>query len=348
MPIGERRAQGARQGKLLPDEEGRAEKINIENHCVRVDCHRGCGFHSVLCEGDSSSSNRGEGPARGSRGSADLHSRARRPARAVRPGRQGCDDDRRRYRHCALCLQRAPEDAARQPRQDYDLLPEPRRDEERQAGARHRGHDQRKGLAAFDGRYCLADVSQRRAEGPGERFALRPDGVVGQRRCSRARGIYRRQYRRVHRDDERQGEGNRTAGDSLRQPRRIAGGRRVHHRGRHGRARAFAGAASSGGAHLYFGQGIHVRQNHATKLQPVAAPRPAGQRNQDRARRRSGLSPGRVGGVERHESSVGGAGRAKRRTPHDRVGEINRMGVSHLRQLPARLEEGGALDDTGA
>ncbi len=80
---------------------------------------------------------------------------------------------------------------------------------------------------------------------PGQRSAVRSDGVVGQRRGRGARGIYRRQHRRVHGDDERQGEGNRTAGDSLCQPRRIAGGRRVHHRGRHGRAWAFARAASS-------------------------------------------------------------------------------------------------------
>ena len=100
-----------------------------------------------------------------------------------------------------------------------------RRDEGRQDHSGHRRYYQREGLAPVDGRYRVADVSERLAEGSGERSSLWPDGLLGQRCRSGARGASRRKHRRVHDDDERQGQGNRPQRDSLRQSRRTAANR---------------------------------------------------------------------------------------------------------------------------
>ena len=68
---------------------------------------------------------------------------------------------------------------------------------------------------------------------------------------------------------------------------------------------------------------IRVSTRSSNPTSHAAALRQARQRDKDRPRRRGGLSPSRVGIIERHESAVGRDGRAERGAAPHRNREIN-------------------------
>src|SRR6202050_4532806 len=100
----------------------------------------------------------------------------RRPARTVSARSEIRAADRRAHRHPLSLFQPARKDAARQPRQDHDLLPDAGSAGAEADRARYPSEYQRSGLAVVAQRYGLANVFAGRPESYRARFALWPDG----------------------------------------------------------------------------------------------------------------------------------------------------------------------------
>ena len=86
-------------------------------------------------------------------------------------------------------------------------------------------------------------------------------------------------------------------------------------------------------------QGVPLQQHHAAEPQPAAVDRPLRRRRQDRAHRRRGLVPDRLGEARRAAAAVGGARRGVRRGARDREPEAPQLrlpGLRHRAALPVR------------
>ena len=177
--------------------------------------------------------------------------------------------------------------------------------------------------------------SSRGKRGLGRRAPARHDRAVRQRRVDRAGRARRRQRGRVRRADEREAARLGLANTRFANATGLSRSAALLDRGRPRPARRGADPRLSRVLPALFAERVPLQQHHAAQPQPAAVDRPLRRRREDRAHRRRGLVPHRLGEARRAAAGRGRAGRGVRRRAHRRGAEAAQLRLPGLRHRPA-------------